>query len=167
MSIGRIAIGVSPGFYTAVNRVNNAIISVGEWVMSGFGMAKSKPAGDKPVGIDGERECFRLGAEAIGLRGFDAVVFGHTHLEGTVEIADGVRYYNTGSWFSNPHCVAIDKGRIWFGPVSHLVKTGDPFPLSDDEAVQSLTGTFPVQHRQSVRLSQSAADAAAMPAVTR
>jgi UDP-2,3-diacylglucosamine pyrophosphatase LpxH len=156
--IGRIAIIISPKVYDALHRVNHSIIHFAEWVLSGFGMAERDPSEGDGVGIQGERECFRHGAEAVGIRGFDAVVFGHTHLAGAVELADGVRYYNTGAWFSNPHCVAIDKGKIWFGPVANLVKNGDPFPMSDDEFVRSLTGSFPVQQLASQQVRIGAND---------
>ena len=159
--IGRLAIGVSPRFYDALQGLNHAIIHTAEWILSRFGKKEERVVGSA-IGIEGERECFRIGAEAVGVRGFDAVVFGHTHLAGSFEFADGVRYFNTGAWFSNPHCVAIDQGRIWYGPVSDLTKKGDPFPLSDDALVASITGIFPIQQRGSVVLKLSADELAAI-----
>ncbi|MGH7653649.1 MAG: metallophosphoesterase [Gemmatimonadaceae bacterium] len=159
--VGRLAIGVSPKFYDALQGLNHGIIHFAEWLLSRF--SKKDERVDGPViGIEGERECFRDGAHAVGMRGFDAVVFGHTHLAGTFEFENGVRYYNTGAWFSNPHCVAIDRGRTWYGPVADLTKNGDPFPLSDDALVASITGMFPAQRRGSVMLKLSAAEAAAI-----
>jgi UDP-2,3-diacylglucosamine pyrophosphatase LpxH len=160
MLVGRIAILISPHVYDVMHKVNNAIISSVEWVLSGFGLFKRDAEGGEGVGIPGERECFRHGAENVGVRGFDAVVFGHTHLAGAVDLADGVHYYNTGGWFSNPHCVAIDDGRIWYGSVADIVKNGDPFPMSDDELVRSLTGSFPVQYPESQPLRTGTDDAA-------
>lgn len=157
--IGRIAILISPKVYDTLHRVNHSIIHFAEWVLSGFGLAERDPSVGDGAAIAGERECFRNGAETVGVRGFDAVVFGHTHLAGTAELGYGVRYYNTGAWFANPHCVAIDKGRIWFGPVAELVRDGDPFPMSDDEFVRSLTGTFAVPRRPSRPQVQIVADA--------
>ena len=76
--------------------------------------------------IEGERDCFRQGAEEVGARGFDTVIFGHTHLAGTVRLSSGARYYNTGGWFSKPHCVAISNGQEWFGSVEELTQNGGP-----------------------------------------
>jgi len=127
MAIGHLAILMGPRVYDAIHELNARIIAFAEWMFSGFGLVKREKE-EVSNRIEGERECFREGAEAVGMRGFDAVVFGHTHLNGTVELAEGLKYYNTGAWFSKPHCVAIDHGRIWFGAVSDLVKHGDPFP---------------------------------------
>lgn len=144
-AIGRLAIGISPRVYEALHVFNVNFIRFSNWALHGFGLFKKN---EEPAPIDsipGEQPYFRRGAEATGLRGFDAVVFGHTHHHGTYVLADDVRYYNTGSWFSNPHCVAIDQGRIWYGPVKDLIDTGDPFPMSEDEVVASITGVYPVQ----------------------
>lgn len=44
-------------------------------------------------------------------RGFDAVVFGHTHIPELVEI-DGGTFANCGDWVTKRTCVTIDSGRI-------------------------------------------------------
>ena len=125
--IGRMAIGISPKVYDALHDFNHQFISFSEWVLSGF---KSEEERKKQIkgGIEGERECFRFGAEDVGMRGFDAVIFGHTHMAGEAQLPYGVQYYNTGGWFAKPYAVAIDHGRMWFGKVEDLVK-GDPFPI--------------------------------------
>lgn len=51
-------------------------------------------------------------ASTILRRGFDAVIFGHTHHPGVVEMKNGGRYFNTGSWLISPTFVRIDQGRI-------------------------------------------------------
>ncbi|MGH7619339.1 MAG: metallophosphoesterase [Gemmatimonadaceae bacterium] len=149
--IGRIAIGISPGFYDALHKFNNAFVAFSEWTLSGFGLFKKKEAPDENS-IVGERECFRQGAEASGSRGFDAVIFGHTHYEGTATLADGVKYYNTGAWFGDPYCVAIDEGRIWYGSVAKLISQGDPFPMSTSDVVRAITGMHPVARRSADQL---------------
>lgn len=128
--VGRMAIGVSPGFYDGLHRFNHAFIGFAEWVLSGFKSAEQRRGSIKNA-IHGERECFRFGAEDVGVRGFDAVVFGHTHFPGSAELPGGVRYFNTGGWFSKPWCVAIDRGQIWFGKVEDLLQEGDPFGRDD------------------------------------
>jgi hypothetical protein len=129
--IGRWSIMIHPRFYKYVHDLNHNIIAGAEYVLSGFKARAERLAGVEGDVIDGERECFRNGAEMAGVRGFDAVIFGHTHLEGTLVLSCGVRYYNTGSWFAEPHCVAIDHGEVWFGPVSDLRTKGDPFPREE------------------------------------
>lgn len=152
MVIGGLAILLGPKVYDAAHRFNHGFIAFTNWVFSGFGLIKKKKAAEGTDGhIHGERACFGAGAEAVGARGFDAVVFGHTHMPGTYALADNVQYYNTGAWFSQPHCVAIDRGRIWFGPVSTLVEKGDPFAMSGDDLVHSITGVYPVARGSVVR----------------
>jgi UDP-2,3-diacylglucosamine pyrophosphatase LpxH len=59
-------------------------------------------------GIPGESTAFVRAAAELTARGFDAVIFGHTHQHGTVELGDGRTYLNTGSWFHRPHYVKIE-----------------------------------------------------------
>lgn len=151
--IGRLAIGISPKFYLALHAGNDAFVAFSEWGLSGFGLFKKKEAPPTENWIKGERACFREGAEASGSRGFDAVIFGHTHFEGTATLSDGIKYYNTGGWFGDPYCVAIDNGRLWYGSVKELIKQGDPFPMSDDEVVLAITGMYPVQRNDGDRLN--------------
>lgn len=149
--IGRIAIGISPGVYDALHKFNNAFVAFSEWALSGFGLFKKKEEPD-PNSIVGERQCFRDGAEASGSRGFDAVIFGHTHYEGTATLTDGVKYYNTGAWFGDPYVVAIDEGRLWFGSVAKLIQR-DPFPMSTSDVVRAITGIHPIPRRSADRLA--------------
>lgn len=151
--IGRLAIGISPKFYLALHAGNDAFVAFSEWGLSGFGLFGKKDAPPTENWIKGERACFREGAEASGSRGFDAVLFGHTHFEGTATLSDGIKYYNTGGWFGDPYCVAIDNGRLWYGSVKNLIKEGDPFPMSGDEVVNAITGMYPVQRNDGDRLN--------------
>jgi UDP-2,3-diacylglucosamine pyrophosphatase LpxH len=45
-------------------------------------------------------------------RGFDAVVFGHTHQAEDVAIAGGGRYLNCGTWVRGGSFVEIDRGQV-------------------------------------------------------
>lgn len=126
--IGRWSIAIHPRAYRFVHDLNQKIIEAAEYVLSGFKPRAERLESMEGEVIEGERECFREGAEIVGIRGFDAVIFGHTHLEGTVTLSSNVQYYNTGSWFGTPYGVAIDNGEIWFGPVAELFEKGDPFP---------------------------------------
>jgi len=146
MAIGHMAIGVSPGFYDWLHRFNLGFIGVAEKILAGLGMGGDSEGSIS--GIEGERGCFGQAALDVGMRGFDVVVMGHTHLPGHKVFEEGIHYYNTGSWFSNPWCVAISHGRVWFGPAADLQK-GDPFPLEETGdgivpvVMPSSTGTPP------------------------
>jgi len=59
-------------------------------------------------GIEGEPLSFFESAGRIEARGFDAVVFGHTHHTGWAELPLGGRYINPGSWMLSPHFVKIE-----------------------------------------------------------
>jgi UDP-2,3-diacylglucosamine pyrophosphatase LpxH len=59
-----------------------------------------------------EKPVYRNAAALILERGFDAVIFGHTHRARTLEINTDKFYYNTGSWFEHPHYVEINNGVI-------------------------------------------------------
>lgn len=67
--------------------------------------------------IAGEHPNFNLAALEMFRRGFDTVVFGHTHHVGQVEIQPGKWYFNTGSWMSRQHYLFIENGlvtlKIW------------------------------------------------------
>lgn len=146
--IGRLAIGISAEFYDKLHHFNVRFIAFAEWVLRGFGMIPKPPR--PPGSIDGERDCFRHGAEDVGVRGFDAVVFGHTHFPGSSDLPGGVKYYNTGGWFSKPYCVVIDRGRIWFGSVADLLESGDPFTRVDvDQDVDHQFYSVPTQPKES------------------
>ena len=45
-------------------------------------------------------------------RGFDVVVFGHTHGPEDVMLGDGRRYLNSGSWIRGGSFVEICDGRV-------------------------------------------------------
>jgi UDP-2,3-diacylglucosamine pyrophosphatase LpxH len=144
MAIGRLAIAVGPRFYDWLHDLNVAFIRASERVLAPFGIGSG--SGGSISGIAGERACFGEAALDVGMRGFDVVILGHTHHAGQKEFDEGIRYYNTGSWFSRPCCVAVSQGRLWFGTVRDLVENGDPFPPdrqpgARDEAPQPTAGT--------------------------
>lgn len=52
-------------------------------------------------------------AEELARRGFDVVIFGHTHRPGELPLrGNRARYLNTGSWFNGPHYVKIADGEV-------------------------------------------------------
>ena len=75
--------------------------------------ALSRFRGDrKHAGIPGEPIEFREMATSLTRRGFDSVIFGHSHHAGSIDLGDGKRYFNTGSWLVRPDYLEIDNGKI-------------------------------------------------------
>ena len=66
----------------------------------------------KKSGILGEQPHFREAALELSRRGFDAVVFGHTHHPGISKLETGSTYFNAGSWMLSPHFVKIENGTV-------------------------------------------------------
>lgn len=63
-------------------------------------------------GITGEHPNFASAAQEISRRGFDAVIFGHTHHPGERALEFGGMYYNPGSWMRESHYIAIESGNV-------------------------------------------------------
>ena len=63
-------------------------------------------------GIVGELPHFREAALELSRRGFDSIVFGHTHHPGQSNLENGSIYFNAGSWMLTPHFVKIDQGVV-------------------------------------------------------
>lgn len=60
-----------------------------------------------------ENPAFLEAAEELVQRGFDAVIFGHTHHPGVMPVgANGAIYVNTGAWSRQPHYAVIDHGEV-------------------------------------------------------
>lgn len=64
----------------------------------------------RKTGILGEPPQFAEAAREISQRGFDVVVFGHTHHRGEVDLGEGKRYINSGSWLVGSDYVRIEHG---------------------------------------------------------
>ena len=64
------------------------------------------------MGIIGEPASFYGAASGIEARGFDGVIFGHTHHPGSAALPYGGRYVNPGSWMLNSKFVQIENGKI-------------------------------------------------------
>ncbi len=78
-----------------------------------FEKFKSRFINRKTVdGIPGEDPAFRDAAVELSERGFDAVVFGHTHHAGQAVLPNGSEYFNTGSWLMGTPYLAIEDGRL-------------------------------------------------------
>lgn len=62
------------------------------------------------IGIQGEHPNFLKSASELANRGFDSVIFGHTHHAGKVALPNGSEYYNTGSWLVGSDYIKIVDG---------------------------------------------------------
>ncbi|MDX9732033.1 MAG: metallophosphoesterase [Bdellovibrionales bacterium] len=81
---------------------------------------KTLQATDNSPFIPGEHPAFREAAIELTNRGFDAVIFGHTHHSGMIRLDNGAMYYNTGSWLARTPMVAIESGAV---EIRHFRKT--------------------------------------------
>jgi len=68
---------------------------------------------------EGQPSVYHEAAEMLLARGFDAVVFGHTHQAEDVAIGSLGRYLNCGTWVRGGSFVEIDHGQV------HLRRWGD------------------------------------------
>ena len=62
--------------------------------------------------IPGEAPAFREAAIELSQRGFDAIVFGHTHHAGYAKLPNGSDYYNTGSWLIGTPYLEVNEGKL-------------------------------------------------------
>lgn len=76
----------------------------------------------KKTKIIGEHPSFKEAANELTRRGFDAVVFGHTHHPGACILDNGAKYFNSGSWMVSNHYVQIENGTIELKEWSHTKK---------------------------------------------
>ncbi len=63
-------------------------------------------------GIAGEHKAFFAAAKELCQRGFDAVVFGHTHHAGHSKLPGGADYFNTGSWLMGTPFLEVNNGSL-------------------------------------------------------
>lgn len=59
-----------------------------------------------------ERSVYHEAAQMLLSRGFDVVVFGHTHQAEDVTFESGQRYVNSGTWVRGGTFVEIDEGEV-------------------------------------------------------
>lgn len=69
-----------------------------------------RTAGEVPT-LPGEPPDFVVAAEEICARGFDSVIFGHTHHAGRLALPSG-EYLNSGSWLIEPHFIEIKPEQV-------------------------------------------------------
>ncbi|HKG93544.1 MAG TPA: metallophosphoesterase [Gemmatimonadaceae bacterium] len=104
--LGAFALNIHPRVYTSFEFLNTGITMLGQWRKS---WGKREP---EPETIPGEAAYFRVAAEEVSERGFDYVLFGHTHKLGQVVLPNGATYINTGAWQHHPYYCEIIDGRV-------------------------------------------------------
>ncbi|MDZ7642103.1 MAG: metallophosphoesterase [Desulfurivibrio sp.] len=62
-------------------------------------------------GWHGEDPVYERSARELAERGFDTIIFGHTHRPGVVDLGDDKVYINQGSWIYRPYYVEINNGK--------------------------------------------------------
>lgn len=77
-----------------------------------FEKLKSQFFAPKQKGILGEHPNFSEAAVELLNRGFDTVIFGHTHHVGRVEYENGQLYLNPGSWMLGSAYIEIIDGQV-------------------------------------------------------
>jgi UDP-2,3-diacylglucosamine pyrophosphatase LpxH len=106
--LGALMLRISPRVFQSTLIFNDALIGLGE--------LRHRKGGDEAAQlarlIPGERPEYVRAALEISTRGFDAVIFGHTHRHGVIELPDGARYINTGHWETDPYYAEIDHGTV-------------------------------------------------------
>ena len=83
---------------------------IGKWLGNG---ADHRIPGQR----DDESPAFLEAAEELAQRGFDYVIFGHTHHEGVIPLNDDrSAYLNPGAWFRQPHYISVTDGVVELKP---------------------------------------------------
>jgi len=62
--------------------------------------------------IPGEPRSFKIAAHELVQRGFDYIIFGHTHHVSEVDLGDGKYYFNPGSSMFDRSCVEVVNGKV-------------------------------------------------------
>jgi UDP-2,3-diacylglucosamine pyrophosphatase LpxH len=106
---------LSPRLYGFVTWLGGFLLKVHPrlyklWIS--FERLRSRIRGLRSKGIVGEHPSFLSAASAIEARGFDGVIFGHTHHTGSVILPDGGIYLNPGSFMLCSNYVKIEQGRM-------------------------------------------------------
>ncbi len=116
--MGGLALRIHPRAYRALESIRPFVIGLSQR----FGGVKAEggPA-DGGETIPNEPPGFRERALEISRHGFDAVIFGHTHHEGSVTLGTGATYVNTGSWLFEPYFAEIDHGRVALRRVAEVL----------------------------------------------
>ncbi|MEZ0391603.1 MAG: UDP-2,3-diacylglucosamine diphosphatase [Pseudobdellovibrionaceae bacterium] len=123
--LGGFALKVHPSLYRS-------------WIA--FEKFKSKYIWKKSInGIMGEHSAFAEAANELCQRGFDAVIFGHTHHAGEVELKSGGRYFNSGSWLIGTPFITVKDGQIFLSKWNPRTKSAFQGELPSSQSGNALS----------------------------
>lgn len=106
--LGAFALSLSPRVFHSFSWVQTGLVALGSWRRS-WGRAPDAPPDPS---LPGEHPSYARAAATIAERGFDHVIFGHTHCAGSLDLGRGRTYHNTGSWEHDPHYAEIVHGEV-------------------------------------------------------
>lgn len=116
--LGGAALRIHPKAYKLLESGRPLLEGFGHLVGRLGGHAEAEPEAEPGETIPNEPKGFRERAHEISQHGFDAVIFGHTHHEGSITLGTGATYINTGSWLFEPYFAEIDHGKVTLRKVS-------------------------------------------------
>lgn len=103
-----------PDLYELLTRLGGILLKISPssyrwWIKFEKWRAKVRA---KKTGIIGEPVEFKEAAHELSRRGFDTIIFGHTHHPGEVILYDDKKYFNSGSWLLSNHYIEINRGKV-------------------------------------------------------
>lgn len=104
----------SPRFYEWMTRAAGPLLHLYPdvyRVWTSYEIAKQRVS-DVLRGKRGSESVYHDAARMLLRRGFDVVVFGHTHQSEEVVFEPGQRYFNSGNWLRGGTYVEIDRGQV-------------------------------------------------------
>lgn len=115
--LGGFALRIHPAIFHAFKHFNTALIWLGRTRWSSTTMGVGDDAERLVKKIPGEQPVYIRAAQEIIARGYDAVIMGHTHRSGMIDLGGGAYYFNTGAWDQSPQFAQITNGEIALLPV--------------------------------------------------
>jgi UDP-2,3-diacylglucosamine pyrophosphatase LpxH len=102
-----------PDFYEAITRMARLFLFLRSDIYRMWDVAAGKIDLRRRRSAEATEDLvhYQRAASEVLRRGFDAVIYGHTHRAEVVELANGL-YVNSGSWVRGGTYILIDEGRI-------------------------------------------------------
>jgi UDP-2,3-diacylglucosamine pyrophosphatase LpxH len=110
-----------PDFYESVTRMAGVFLFLRSDIYRAWDLAAGKldRRRRRSAGATEDLVNYQRAASEVLRRGFDAVIYGHTHRAEVVELSNGL-HANSGSWVRGGDYILIDQGRIelkeWTAP---------------------------------------------------
>ena len=107
-ALGAFALRRSPRVFRSFEWVQQGLVALGTWRRNLGRPADAPPDPALPL----EHPSFARAAATIAQRGFDDVIFGHSHCAGSLLLPGGASYHNTGCWETDPYVAEISNGTV-------------------------------------------------------